>query len=550
MQSFLERYIDGWNFIFRPLVLLYAWTRRIQDKVRIWLIGDLIKVLIAIPVFMLAGLYVSIPSILAPPVSGIALGAIVGAGILRHTARLAAAEGKPIRSGFFGELAAASGWSSVGLLALTGAQIWLNMNVASADPHLVSAFEARLLDATAGLRSVLSWTNVAIAFGALAVLALIVRSARPVLAAASVRRGLSALVAVGATASSFTFVAAESTRERHDLIADALINDTRSSVQAAWRDQKASAAMNFTAAELQRRPVQQRQIALNQVALAVNAAQDFCVQHLIAFDDAVKAQGLDLSVPSNPTAATDARRHFCDGDAVLGDALSAMARVGGDPTDVIAVDRLAGRDILRGASTPLQDAVFGAGGLGPVSIVEARRARIVASEAASEAAKARGVIRGILVEGVTGLLGNQFGGVVGKVVDALAGAVGDRLAQGVETRALQALAQAEPTRLTTEEPAPIRAEEPLPPQRARVLADAEFVSLSQAYDLPTTGAAMATDDVLQKCWRARLAAAGAPIGAVEAMAAFAAAKAAGNAAAMRAAIHGAKGPKRIPRVRF
>jgi hypothetical protein len=497
----LARYLDLWDWLLWPVRKVTVWAFDRMDRVRIWLIGDIYKVLL----FGLIGLVLS-PYIgvfgFAPPTSYLLLGAVILAVWLRWVQR--AQTHRAIVSGIAGEFSAMLGWTSIGLILVCGIQLWLNGHP-GVSPTQFAALEAQAIDATARVRKVASTQNVLIALGGLIVLAVLFRSFKPVVAFGAARKTLSAFLAIAAVLTSFTFVTAAETGARHDRIVRTIVPRLQSQVAEVVEARKETASLRWVASELAQKPRSARAQLLNEIAALDRAAGRICAEEQAAFNQAVAAQMQpDMVIYGNADAQAQS---YCNVSALVGQALRPAVRasyLAADARVEAGLDEWA-PDITP-EKGPLANAVvhYDTPSEADISIRELKALDADVQVALTEATEARRVVRGAVVDGIAELLGPEYKGVAGKVVDAIKGVVLETLALRAEAHFTRWAGDVETPKFTEELPEARAVEEPHlmePPRVAQ--ADAELVSLREAHGLPIERSpAQIADDAAAAGWRA------------------------------------------------
>lgn len=514
MNWILDRYLDLWAWFLWPLGKLAAWGFRTADRVKIWLIGDIYKAIVLSPAIMVGIFYVMLFAF-APPTSFVLLGMVIGALLLRRMAR---GTSGPIMAGLYGEYSGMAGWASIGIAIVTAAQVWLNYHP-GVSPAQFADMEARAIDATAALRRAASIQNVLIALGALLALALIARTFKPIIALGALRKTASAVLAIAAVATSFTFVTAADTSIRRDKIMGEIVPRLRGNVETTARARQEIAAMRWASASLASRPRSERVRLLQEIAAMRTGAEALCGRENAAYQRAYDAGTTELALTAEETAAIGAAPTFCDAAKLASIAVRAGVRLRlSSDADFPATHWT--QDLGPGAAAPEQ-----------LTIAEARRIDAKAAKVAAEAVAARDVVRKTVLDGIAELLGPANAGIVGKVLGPLQDAVIDALALKAEAQLTRWVSAEAPPRITDDAV--------IAPERA-----ADLAPLSEAHATAATRP-FAGDDVAESVWRSIRPAATAELAAQAALVAVAA-----KAATMRAPRPGAPGAKARPRVRI
>lgn len=513
MTWILDRWLDLWAWLLWPVFRYgdFAWPYR--DRVRIWLISDLYRAFLFLPLIMIGGFYASLFSF-AAPTSLFLLAGAAGAVWLQRLSRSARG---PIMAGVYGEYAGMLGWASIGLLLVTAAQVWLNFHP-GVSPAQFAEIEARTIDATETLRRIASLKNMLIALGVLLVLALIARTFKPIVALGALRKTASALLAIAAVLTSFTFVTAADTSARREKIMGQIVPRLRENVETTARARQETAAMRWTSASLAARPRPERVRLLQEIAAMRAGAEALCGRENAAYQRAYDAGAAELALTNEEAAAIGAAPTFCDAAKLAGAAVRVGVR--STPGEANLTPAHWTEDLGPSAVAPEQ-----------LTVAEARRLDTKAVKAAAEAVEARDIVRKTMLEGIGELLGPANAGVVGKVLGPLQDAV-------IEALALKAEAQL--TRWVSADPRPrISDDVVIAPERP-----AELMPLSEAH-ASAPGRPFTGDEVAESVWRGLRPAATAELAAQAALVAVAA-----KAATMRAPRPDAPGAKVRPRARL
>lgn len=550
MGKALDLYLDLWARFFWPLAKIAGFAWGLADKVKIWLIGDLFRMVLLGMVVIAGGFYAALFMFAMPVSLYLLLSAMLAVAARTYSRRLGGQEGPaPIRAGFFHEISSMSAWASVGFILLSGAQLWLNWRE-TADPVQFAAFEANVLDATAALRRAASFENALIALGALIAAAFLFRTMKPLVVLGTVRQAASAMLAIAAVVTTFSFVTAQAAGERHDRSVGEIVPRMRASLDAAVRDRQETAAMRWAAAELAARPRPVRARLLDEIAAAQARANALCAEERAhfqtAFADAVATNHPGVEAAPAVYDPDAAAQNYCDGARLLAEALRPAvhaARAAADAAEAIeAPDSgewkntiLEGErpDVVRALS---QNDPLAVGS--DLSIRELRAGETRLAGIAGEAARARAAVRETLLDGVTALLGPEYKGVAAPVLEALQRAVLNSSALRIENELLSWWKPGAPAARFTGEGVEVH---------LGAADDVHLATLSEAHGVPAgRGSAQVADDVVSNIWKV-LRPSGGAVGAAEA--AVAAALAA-RMATMHPSVRGARVKPRIPRIRI